>query len=529
MKRKASHHFFQGAILLTMAGLISKVLAAGYRIPLQNIAGDVGFYIYQQVYPIIGMAWMISIYGLPVAISTLVAEEKGKGHPLSVRFFFIPLLVILLLVGALLFGFLYVGAPYIAEVMGDTGLEMPIRVASIPFLLIPLTSLLRGTFQGMNDMTPTAYSQMVEQVVRVTIIIVATVYFVEQGYSLYHVGAGAAFGSIVGGIMAILLLSIYARKRYPSFTGETMEKLSYKRAIKTIVIVGLFLCVNYMMLLFIQMADAITMVPNLLQHSMDLGRAQQWKGIFDRGYPLIQLGTVIGSSLSLALVPSITKQRLHNKQEEVYKDASSAVKFSFLFSSAAAVGLILVLPGVNRLFFNSNDGTVSLQVLALVIFVGSMALTFSSLLQGLGSMKAPAFMVMFGFVIKLFLNELLIPLYGMLGSAVASVGAITIICIGNGLLLKKALSLSMSVVLPWRSTWIPLLGMTGVVVGVKWVYALLLPLQDRLDYLGYTFVTVGIGVGVYGFLLVRRNAFTNEELLELPLGQKMIQLIKRRP
>ncbi|MYL55783.1 oligosaccharide flippase family protein [Pontibacillus yanchengensis] len=529
MKRNSSHHFFKGAILLTMAGLISKILSAGYRIPLQNIAGDVGFYIYQQVYPIIGMAWMISIYGLPVAISTLVAEEKGRGRPLSFRFFFIPLLFMLLLIGLLLFGSLYVGAPYIANVMGDSGLEMPIRIASITFLLIPFTSILRGTFQGLNDMAPTAYSQMVEQVVRVTVIIVATIYFVDQGYTLYHVGAGAAFGSIAGATMAVILLSIYAYKRFPSRIEESTSRLSYSKIMKTIAIVGLFFCVNYMMLLFVQLADAITMVPNLLQHGMNLVEAQTWKGIFDRGYPLIQLGTVVGSSLSLALVPSITKQRLHNQQEEVYKDASSAIKFSFLFSSAAAIGLMLILPGVNRLFFNSNDGTASLQILGLVIFVGSMALTFSSLLQGLGKMKAPAFMVMVGFVIKLFLNELLVPIYGVLGSALASVGAVTVICIGNGMMLKKTLSLPISVVMPWHMTWIPLLGMIGTVVGGEWLYAHLFPLQSRLDYLGYTFVNVGIGICIYGFLLLRTSVFTKEELLELPFGNKMIQWTKRRP
>src|SRR5699024_8867194 len=72
----------RGALLLTIAGLISKVLSATYRIPLQNLTGDIGFFTYQQIYPLIGMTMIIGLYGFPVAVSKLVAENKAldKDH-----------------------------------------------------------------------------------------------------------------------------------------------------------------------------------------------------------------------------------------------------------------------------------------------------------------------------------------------------------------------------------------------------------------------------------------------------------------
>src|SRR5690625_6708399 len=71
------NHFFKGAFLLTYASLLSKVLSALYRIPLQNLAGDVGFYTYQQIYPFLGMAMILALYGFPAAVSRFIASQKG--------------------------------------------------------------------------------------------------------------------------------------------------------------------------------------------------------------------------------------------------------------------------------------------------------------------------------------------------------------------------------------------------------------------------------------------------------------------
>src|SRR5256885_8404663 len=75
-----SKALFRGAFILTLAALITKILSAFYRIPFQNIVGDVGFYIYQQVYPFYGMAMVLSTTGFPVVISKLYAEQKEKGN-----------------------------------------------------------------------------------------------------------------------------------------------------------------------------------------------------------------------------------------------------------------------------------------------------------------------------------------------------------------------------------------------------------------------------------------------------------------
>lgn len=80
MESKKYQAFWRGAIILTIASFVTKVLSAFYRIPYQNIAGDIGFYIYQQIYPFYGFCLILATYGFPIIISKMVAErlERGK-------------------------------------------------------------------------------------------------------------------------------------------------------------------------------------------------------------------------------------------------------------------------------------------------------------------------------------------------------------------------------------------------------------------------------------------------------------------
>lgn len=525
-KQITKKQLFRGAFLLTLAGILSKVLSVGYRIPLQNIAGDVGFYIYQQVYPILGMAWMISLYGFPIAISSLVSEYEGKGRVLTVRNFYIPAFIFLLGVSLVLFGVFYLGASMIAIWMGDPQLELPLKVTSLVFLFLPLTSLLRGTFQGLHNMRPTAISQIAEQFTRVLVIIFATYFLVQAGVRLYVVGAGAALGSALGAIVSIIVLISFFLKQSPPLQKETTPSIPYRKLFRTIIIVGLFFCVNYMMLLFLQFADALTLIPNLQEGGLPLEEAKIEKGIFDRGYPLIQIGTVVGSSIALALIPAITKQRLEMREEESYADARSAVKFSFLFSIAATAGLIMVMPYVNVSFFQTDEGTGALRILSLVTLFGSLSLTYSSLLQGFSMVGRPALAVLLAFFVKMGLNELLVPSYGVKGSAISSIVAVLFICLCNYISLKRHFTLRLKHHIPWKQTGYALGTMLLVVWGTSFIYQLVFPLEVRLDYVGMTLLTVSSGAISYFYVLLKTKAFTYEELSQFPFGESMIRKLE---
>lgn len=518
---------FKGALLLTLAAFFSKILSAGYRIPLQNITGDLGFYIYQQVYPFLGMALMISLYGFPSAISKLVAEQNEEGHKLSLPSFYLPIFSLLFSISFILFLVIYLNAAAIAGLMGDHQLLLPLRVTAIAFLFIPFPALFRGIFQGMNNMKPTAISQVIEQIVRVSIILISAVILVGEGKNLYQIGAGAAFGSLVGALAAAILLGVIWLKHHP-FHMQT-HPFTWKTYTKPIGFFGLYMCLNHMLLLLLQFADAFTLVPGLREYGYELAEAKIWKGVFDRGQPLIQLGTVLGSSLALALVPSVTKKRLEQKPTQFRFHIQSAMKTSVFISIGAAAGLICIFPYVNTLLFQNNAGTHSLRLLALAILFAPLAITTSTILQGLGHIRITALYILIGLVVKWVLNGSLIPYYGISGSALATVASVCIVLGLNAARLKKALpDAQLFALVRWKALLLSVSAMVFYLVVLITAETKFIHLSSRTNYLWFVLLLAGTGALLYFILLIRLKAFEERELQVLPFGEQLSYIQKRR-
>ena len=222
-------NILKGTLILTFAALLIKILSAFYRIPFQNIVGDIGFYIYQQVYPFYGIAVALSTYGFPVVISKLYTEEMAKEEQRNVKQLLLVSAVFLSAFGFLCFALLYGGAGWLANYMKDPQLTILFRMVSVVFLIMPVLSLLRGYFQGTGDMVPTAVSQVGEQFIRVATILISAVILVHNHFSLYRVGSGAIFGSVTGGIISALILGFFWVKIRRTEPTSRFDSFSTKR------------------------------------------------------------------------------------------------------------------------------------------------------------------------------------------------------------------------------------------------------------------------------------------------------------
>ncbi|MBC1514332.1 oligosaccharide flippase family protein, partial [Listeria booriae] len=217
MSERSMKRLMKGAAWLTVASLISKILSAVYRVPFQNMVGDVGFYIFQQVYPIYGIAMTLALGGFPVVISKMLAEAEGdlRRQQIIMRAVFRMLRI----VSIAIFVFLFLFADIIAMMMGDVALSELIRVISFVFLLMPYLAFMRGFFQSTGEMIPTAISQTIEQIIRVVIILLGAGLALNMGLDLYDAGAMAMSGAIFGGVSGIFVLRHFYNKRLASGQG----------------------------------------------------------------------------------------------------------------------------------------------------------------------------------------------------------------------------------------------------------------------------------------------------------------------
>src|SRR5690625_3577946 len=214
MKSYETKNVVKGALLVTIAGLISKILSAGYRIPLQNLTGDHGYYVYQQVYPLLGMMMIVSLYGFPSAVAKLTADFQRQGKRLSWKSFYGPIGLILLVINGLCFIALYFGARPLALIIGDSQLMSIYQLAAFTFLFIPFTSMLRGVFQGTSQMRPFALSQLSEQVIRVFVIVLAAYYCHIGLIDVYQIGQAGVIASILGMVGSIVVLILCSRSLF---------------------------------------------------------------------------------------------------------------------------------------------------------------------------------------------------------------------------------------------------------------------------------------------------------------------------
>jgi O-antigen/teichoic acid export membrane protein len=532
---RSSNDWFKGAFILTLGALITKILSAFYRVPFQNIVGDIGFYIYQQVYPFYGLALVLSTYGFPVIISKHFTELKEKNQmEKAFRFLALSYLVLSIL-GILSFLILYYGASWLANQMDDPSLTLLFRVISVVFLIFPIISVLRGYFQGVGNMIPTAVSQVGEQLIRVMTILTVAILFTKEGFSLYVVGGGAAFGSVTGGLVAILILITF-------FLKETMDaNYSFKlrniqlfydlgKVIKLLLIQGFAVCISSMVLIFIQLADSLNMLSLLVSNGVELEAAKGLKGVYDRGQPLIQLGTIVATSMSLSLVPVISSERMKTNEMNLHGKIRFALQISLIIGAAATVGLLAIIQPTNVMLYENQAGSSVLAVLTTVIFLGSVTLTVIAILQGLGVMFFPAVVILLTFVLKYVLNILLITKFGPTGAAIS-----TNISMGLCVLLLWW-KLAMVVRKPLVSG-VFLLKLTGTSMLMFFILKMYLvviqPIDQWIDS-NRLFAAIqafgGVSIGAILFILVilRVKMIQSEDLALLPFGSKLLYFQPRK-
>ena len=204
--------FMKGAIVLGIAGIIVKVLGAFFRIPLANIIGDTGMGYYQTAYPVYVLLLTLSTAGIPTAIARLVSERNAEGDNQEAYKIFKVSFGLLFGIGLASCAILLFGAPLFVKYTAAPEAIHAMRAIAPALLFVPIMAAFRGYFQGLQDMSPTATSQVYEQLFRVVFGLGLAILLVPRG--IEFAAAGASFGATAGAIFGLLAIFIvYLRRR----------------------------------------------------------------------------------------------------------------------------------------------------------------------------------------------------------------------------------------------------------------------------------------------------------------------------
>ena len=514
MQHKQLSRVFQGTMILAISSLVAKILSAVYRIPFQNLVGNDGFYVYQQVYPLYGLGIVLALSGLPVFISKVIAEQETKQQQLAVA----QQLFGLLLVAALIVtGVLWWLAFPIARLMGDGNLAPVIRSVSLMFLGMPFLAVGRGYHQGQYVTWPTSVTQLVEQVVRVSIVVCVAVLASQHHWQIYRTGTLAMASAPVAALCSSLIIMMTSRQL---FRRPTVKVAFDGRLVKRLVVEGGAISLFAAMMILLQLVDSFTVKSALVSAGVPNGLAMSLKGVFDRGQPLIQLGLVVATSVSALLVPSLTESYQKMKLVEFRRQFQVLSHVCIAVSALCTTGLIAIMPSINELLFASRLGSFALAVNMLSIILAAVITMYSSVMQSLNRFSQIVTGLLIGLGVKAVTNYWLVMHFKIVGASLGTVLALlaTLLVVWQGL----------PDLLHWHTKhWFAvkltaICVMMGVIAGgtaqlVSW----LIPMS-RLGALLAVTVAVIVGVVIAGGLSVWWHLLSVKELLLLPHGKQFL-------
>lgn len=514
-----SDKFLRGAMILTLAGLMVKVIGSVNRILLSRLLGGEGIGLYQMAYPVYLLLLSVSAAGIPVAISIIVAEYLAKRDYANVRQVFRVSLRLMAAVGLALAAALVLAAGWLV----DTGV---IKDARAYYALVALTPAIffatilasfRGYFQGHQLMTPPAVSQIVEQFIRVVTMVVLA--YVLLPYGLEYAAAGAAFGAVPGSLTGLVVLGCFYRYYKKRWRAEQLELphavLTPKRTlIKRLLLLALPVsCAN--VIVPVTSSIDVLLVPNyLLAAGFGVKEATtQFGYLAGMAQPLLLMATIPTMSLATSLVPAVSEALALKAWQRIEEKLATAMKLCCLITVPAAVGMSALAEPISRLLYGTAQAKTAIMHSGPAIWLLGLQQVTTGMLQGVGHTNLPMLHMLAGIIAKLIaVCQLTNAEYGIAGAAWATNINFGVTALLNILALHY---------FKIKFYWLNIIKIicAALIMGVA-----AQALHGALAAYSYTLATLAalVGAGViYAALLPLLRIITLAELKELPLVKKL--------
>ena len=523
-----NNNFLKGAAILSIAGIITKILGAIYRIPLSNIIQSEGMGYYSTAYPLYTLLLSISTAGFPVAIAKLVSEKRAvKDFKGAERVFKVALMG--LSIGGLLTSlFLFLTADSMVEKMVGNSNAYNALIALVPELfVVPIMSAFRGYFQGRQLMTPTALSQIIEQLFRVGSGLLLTYLLLDKGIPM--AAGGASLGGSIGAIMATLtmiFIYFYGRKEAKKELESSIytEEYGIGTIIKDLLIIAIPITLGSAIVPIMDTIDVAIVLKRLQSIGYLESEANALYGnLKGMAQTVINLPQVFSLAIAMSLVPVISDANARRKKKEIETISSSGIRMTLLIGLPCAFGLfVLARPIIGLLYYKNDLETITnignlLSVLSFGVIFLTLVQILSSILQGLGKPIVPAINLFIGAIVKVILSYVLtaIPSINIYGAAISTVAAFGIAAILD---LISVISLA-KVKLNFKDIFVkPFISSLSMAIAAFLSY---LFLMDIIGEKLATIVAILVGVVVYGIFLIITGTITDEDFNLLPKGDKI--------
>ena len=532
MEKKTQKSFVSGAVILGIAGLLCKIIGAFFRIPLYNLMGD-GMAYYEAVFPFYNFLLVISSSGIPNAISRTVAEHVAVGDYDGAKRVFRKAQILLLGIGlTTMLAMFFLSGPLSTVVSTGEGTRFSFMALSPALLFVSVMCSYRGYLQGLQSMTGTAVSQLVEQIVKLIAGLALAAALLPYGTE--YASMGTLIGTSLSELMAliiIMLIYVFKKRTIPAQAlpaGHDQE--AERHIIRNLVIIAIPITIGAAIMPITGIIDSSMIMPILLRTGFTYEAARMRFVAFRTNVAtIINMPAVFTSALAMSLVPAIGAAKKREDMAEVRSIPLTGIKLAMVIGIPCAAGLFVLSTEVLDFLYDISTERLEIASMLLkiecvgVVFL-SLVQTLTGIIQGIRKQWIPMFNLAIGAVVKvaLMLSIMRIPSINIYGAAIATVCCYATAGLLDLFFLIHELRLSINI---WDLFLKPLV--SSLVMGVA-VYACKCLLSTFCHSVTViTLISVICGIVVYAVLLVLFKAFNREDLARIPGGRKLERFFVR--
>ena len=542
-KAKKDDFLLQGAILAAAAVLV-KIIGVVYRIPLTNILGDEGNGFYGYAFEVYALALMLSTFSFPIAVSKLVAARLAMRQRLNAFRVFLCALVFSVVIGLAVALAIFLGAGVISRNLMESPLSIyALRVLAPGLLIVSVMGVVRGYFQGLGTMVPTAVSQIIEQVFNAVVSIAGAAILFNIGIKAAaksnnellgpaYGAAGGTLGTVIGALFGLLFLAIsflaYKNVIKKQLRADhTVRKESYRRILRIFVWTIIPVIFSTSIYNINQLLDLTIFNKIMAAQGFSEREYMALQGIYTGKYNLlINVPLAMANGLAASVIPSLTAAYTDGDRRVIHEKINQTIRFTMLIALPCCVGFIVLASPLMVLLFNDSSSTpaVLLAVGSVTVVLYSWSTVSNSILQGLDKISTPAKNAGISLVFHLIALFIMLTIfkwniYSLVGSNIVFA---VCMCYLNVRAIRNTSGYRQELEKPFIKP-----ATAAIIMGVA-SYAVHLFLTIIADgrFIATT-ISILVALVVYVISILKLGTLSEDDIRALPRGRKILQLAKR--
>ena len=500
--------------VLSVTGILCKLIGVLYSIPLTRILGADGLGIYYSVYPTYNLLLTVSSAGLPVAVSRMVSSALATENPRGAKQVFRTALLLLTAIGLGFTLLMIAGTPLLVARVGNEETRLGFYAIAPCVAIVCALSAYRGFMQGQQNMVPTAVSQLIEQLGKVAIALPLSWFGMKRG--LAWGAAAALLGTTVVEFLALLFMILRTRKPRLALASlpqrPDARDFTAKQTAGLLMRVSIPITISACIVPLAGFIDSGMLVSRMMAGGLERTVATRLYGLLNGpDIRLINIPTALALAVAMSVVPAIAAAKASEDAEGIRRQSDLALRFAFLIGLPCTVGMSVLSHEIVTFFYEGSLSAEHLATTGDLLAISACTIVFftvvqatSGILQGLHRQRLPMYTLVAGVAMKILLNYTLVavPSIGIKGAPVASIVCYVTSMVPNLIFVCKYGDLKFN----WTG-WIlkPCLAAAAMGLAV-WGLKTLLP-QHRL----ITILLIAAGIAVYAAAALLCGAMTRDD------------------